>query len=103
MCILGLKLNKTCKEKKLGCFPAMKEQANCKEGWRRVEGRCLQQSGVTHEFCSVACQCAVSTCQQPKPTQAASTGKYTRQLKLQASSTLSIGKKAEVLWRLAFG
>lgn len=107
--ILGLKFPKTCTEKKPGYFPATKEQANCEEGWRRVEGRCLQQSGATREFCSVAwqqviiCQCAVSTCQQPKPTQAASTGKYVRQLLLQASSALSQGKKAEVLWRLAFG
>lgn len=94
MCIWGLKFPKMCKDKAPGCFPATKEQANCEKGWRRVEGRCLQQSGATQEFCSVAwqqviiCQCAVSTCQQPKPTQAASTGKYMCQLKLQASSTL---------------
>lgn len=81
-------------DEKASCFPAIVEQENSKEAWRRDEGRCLQQSWATQEFCSVAwqqviiCQCAASTCQQPKPTQAASTGKYMRQLTLRVSSTV---------------
>lgn len=81
-------------DEKASYFPAIVEQANSKEAWRRDEGRCLQQSWATQEFCSVAwqqviiCQCAASTCQQPKPTQAASTGKYMCQPTLQVSSTV---------------
>lgn len=87
-------------------FQPLKEEANCKNGLRRVEGRCLQKSRTAQEFCSVAwqqviiCQCAASTCQQPKPTQAASTGTYMRQL--QASSIISLWKAGRGALEVSF-